>query len=86
MGIGLSCRPVTVPTRQDVPTLDRNRYASAEGLKRGVYILAEAAGVRRYGFSALSYEFLMEELARICDGLDFLGIELNKTGNFENAG
>jgi transketolase len=30
-------------TRQDVPTLDRNRYASAAGLKRGAYILAEAA-------------------------------------------
>jgi transketolase len=37
-------RPVAlVLTRQDVPTLDRNRYASAEGLKRGANILAEAA-------------------------------------------
>jgi transketolase len=35
-----------VLTRQDVPTLDRNRYASAEGLKRGAYILAEAANGR----------------------------------------
>jgi len=33
-------------TRQDVPTLDGNRYASAEGLKRGAYILAEAASGR----------------------------------------
>ena len=33
-------------TRQDVPTLDRNRYASAEGLRRGAYILAEAANGR----------------------------------------
>jgi transketolase len=32
-----------VLTRQDVPTLDRNRYASAAGLKRGAYVLAEAA-------------------------------------------
>ncbi len=37
-------RPVAlILTRQDVPTLDRTRYASAEGLKRGAYILAEAA-------------------------------------------
>ena len=29
-------------TRQKVPTLDRTRYASAEGTRRGAYILAEA--------------------------------------------
>jgi transketolase len=28
-------------TRQAVPTLDRNRYASAEGVRRGAYILAD---------------------------------------------
>jgi len=40
-------RPVAlVLTRQDVPTLDRNRYTSAEGLKRGAYILAEATNGR----------------------------------------
>ena len=40
-------RPVAlILTRQDVPTLDRNRYASAAGLKRGAYILAEAANGR----------------------------------------
>jgi transketolase len=33
-------------TRQDVPTLDRSRYASAAELKRGAYILAEAANGR----------------------------------------
>jgi transketolase len=33
-------------TRQDVPTLDRSRYASAAGLKQGAYILAEAANGR----------------------------------------
>jgi transketolase len=33
-------RPVLlVLTRQNLPTLDRNRYASAEGLRRGAYIL-----------------------------------------------
>jgi transketolase len=36
-------RPVAlVLTRQDVPTLDRTQFASAEGLRRGAYILAEA--------------------------------------------
>jgi transketolase len=29
-------------TRQKVPTLDRTQYASAEGVRRGAYILAEA--------------------------------------------
>jgi transketolase len=37
-------RPVAlILTRQDVPTLDRSRYAPAAGLKQGAYILAEAA-------------------------------------------
>ena len=31
-----------VLTRQALPTLDRNRYASAEGVRRGAYILADA--------------------------------------------
>jgi transketolase len=40
-------RPVAlVLTRQDVPTLDRSLYASVEGLRRGAYILAEAANGR----------------------------------------
>ncbi len=33
-----------VLTRQDVPVLDRSRYASAEGLRRGGYVLADAEG------------------------------------------
>jgi transketolase len=32
-----------VLTRQDVPVLDRSRYAPAEGLRRGGYVLADAA-------------------------------------------
>jgi transketolase len=28
-------------TRQDVATLDRSRYASAEGLRRGAYVLSD---------------------------------------------
>ncbi len=36
-------RPVAlVLTRQNVPTLDRARYSSAEGLRRGAYILVDA--------------------------------------------
>lgn len=31
-------------TRQALPTLDRTKYASAAGVARGAYILAEAAG------------------------------------------
>lgn len=35
-------RPVLlVLTRQNVPTIDRNRYASASGLGRGAYVLSE---------------------------------------------
>jgi transketolase len=33
-----------VLTRQDVPVLDRSRYASAEGLRRGGYVLADSEG------------------------------------------
>jgi transketolase len=33
-----------VLTRQDVPIIDRSRYASAEGLRRGGYVLADADG------------------------------------------
>jgi transketolase len=35
-----------VLTRQAVPTFDRTKYASAEGLRRGAYVLADAAGGR----------------------------------------
>ena len=36
-------RPVLLAlTRQDVPTLDRSRYASAEGVRRGAYVLSDA--------------------------------------------
>jgi transketolase len=40
-------RPVLLAlTRQEVPTLDRSRYASAEGLRRGAYVLSDAANGR----------------------------------------
>lgn len=36
-------RPVLlVLTRQDLPTLDRSRYASADGLRRGAYVVSDA--------------------------------------------
>jgi len=48
VGIESRDRPVAlILTRQDVPTLDRSCYASAAGLKRGAYILAEAPSGRR---------------------------------------
>jgi transketolase len=38
-------RPVAlVLTRQDVPTLDRSRFAPADGLRRGGYVLADPPG------------------------------------------
>ena len=37
-------RPVAlVLTRQHVPTLDRSKFAAADGLRRGAYVLSEAA-------------------------------------------
>ena len=38
-------RPVLLAlTRQAVPTLDRSRYAAADGVRRGAYVLSDAAG------------------------------------------
>jgi transketolase len=38
-------RPVALAlTRQNVPILDRNQFAGAEGLRRGAYVLADAPG------------------------------------------
>lgn len=40
-------RPVLlVLTRQDVPTLNRSRYAAAEGLRHGAYVLSDAPNGR----------------------------------------
>jgi transketolase len=40
-------RPVAlVLTRQNVPTLDRAPYASAEGLRRGAYVLSDASNAK----------------------------------------
>ena len=41
----LKDRPVClVLTRQNLPTLDRTKYAPAAGVARGAYILADAEG------------------------------------------
>jgi transketolase len=38
-------RPVAlILTRQNLPTLDRSRFAAADGLRRGAYVLADAPG------------------------------------------
>jgi transketolase len=40
-----SAGPVAlILSRQNMPTLDRNRYAPAEGVRRGAYVVADAAG------------------------------------------
>ena len=39
-----SCPVSLIFTRQKVPTLDRKKYASAEGVRKGAYILSEAQG------------------------------------------
>lgn len=45
VAIGKSSGPVALAlTRQNVPTLDRERCAPASGLRRGAYVLAEADG------------------------------------------
>lgn len=43
-------RPVLlVLTRQNLPTLDRSRYASAEGLRRGAYVVQDVSAVAAMG-------------------------------------
>jgi transketolase len=50
VAIDRSHQPVAlVLTRQDVPILDRGRYASAEGLRRGGYVLADGGGSGNQG-------------------------------------
>ena len=38
-----SCPVALILSRQNLPTLDRSQYAAADGLRRGAYVLAEAA-------------------------------------------
>jgi transketolase len=45
MAIEMHNKPVAlILTRQNVPTLDRNQYASADGLRKGAYVLADPPG------------------------------------------
>jgi len=41
-----SCPVALVLSRQNVPTLERSQHASADGLRRGAYVLADAPGGR----------------------------------------
>jgi len=44
VALEMNDRPVAlVLTRQAVPTLDRSRYAAADGLRRGAYVLCDSA-------------------------------------------
>jgi transketolase len=45
LAVGRTKNPVAlVLTRQNVPVFDRSKYASAEGVRRGGYVLADAEG------------------------------------------
>jgi transketolase len=45
----LKDRPAAlILTRQNLPTLDRTKYASAEGLARGAYVLADTGGLSQF--------------------------------------
>jgi transketolase len=45
VAIEMQDRPVVlVLTRQDVPTLDHSKYAPADGLRQGAYVLSDAPG------------------------------------------
>jgi len=45
LALGMKTRPVAlVLSRQNLPTLDRDRYAPADGVRRGGYVLADAEG------------------------------------------
>ncbi len=45
--VGLKNEPAClILSRQPLPTLDRSKYATADGLRRGAYVLAEAIGAK----------------------------------------
>ena len=61
-------------TRQKVPLIDRNRYSSAEGLRQGAYILAEAES------SAANRERVTPKLILIATGSEVsLALEARET-------
>lgn len=61
-------------TRQSLPIIDRAKYASAEGLERGAYILADAKGMAPQGVRVTS----REELARTFEKVEK---NVSQTGN-----
>ena len=45
MIVGLKDQPAClILSRQPLPTFDRSKYASADGVRRGAYVLADAYG------------------------------------------
>jgi transketolase len=57
LAIGRTQNPVAlVMTRQNVPVFDRSRYASAEGVLRGAYVLADSDGEPEIVFMATGSE------------------------------
>jgi transketolase len=45
VALGMKDRPVAlILTRQAIPTFDRARYAAADGVRRGAYVLADSKG------------------------------------------
>jgi transketolase len=72
VALGIKDRPVALAlTRQNIPTLDRAKYAPAAGLAKGGYVLADAPGTRpeviligtgsELGLCAAAYERLLAE-------------------------
>ena len=62
-----------VLTRQDVPILDRSRYASAEGLRRGGYVLADSPAAN--GDPELILIATGSEVALAVDAYESLGAD-----------
>jgi transketolase len=57
MAVTLRDGPVAlILTRQKVPILDRSRYASAQGVQKGAYVLADSVGTPRIIFIATGSE------------------------------
>ena len=86
-------RPVLlVLTRQDLPTLDRSRYASPEGLRRGAYILRDLtpAGARAFApdlillASGSEVALILSAAERLCaEGLSVRCVSMPSWGLFD---
>src|SRR2546421_7032325 len=73
-------------TRQKVPLIDRKKFASAEGLRRGAYILAEAERVRTESDSDRVKDSTVEvELILIATGSE-VSLALEAREELQNGG